>query len=99
MTSISPYSTSNITLFTPDQISGLGLWLDAADASTVITSGSNVTAWNDKSVNRKNFTANGTTNPTYSRSVQNGNSAITFNGTNQNMNNSTIVFHCYTTIL
>ena len=70
MTSISPYSTSNIILFTPDQISGLALWLDAADSSTIQLSGANVTQWNDKSSNSNNCISNsnyvGTSLPTYS---------------------------------
>ena len=70
MTSISPYSTSNIILFTPDQISGLALWLDAADSSTIQLSGANVTQWNDKSRNGYNCISNsnyaGTSLPTYS---------------------------------
>ena len=37
--------------FTPKSISGLYLWLDAADSSTLVMSGSSVTSWNDKSGN------------------------------------------------
>jgi hypothetical protein len=37
--------------FTPLDISGCSLWLDAADRNTVSLSGSNVTAWSDKSGN------------------------------------------------
>ena len=70
MTSVSPYSTSNITLFTPDQISALTLWLDAADSSTIQLSDANVTQWNDKSRNGYNCISNsnyvGTSLPTYS---------------------------------
>jgi len=37
-------------LFTPKKISGLALWLDASDLSTITKDGSNyVTQWNDKS--------------------------------------------------
>jgi hypothetical protein len=36
-------------VFTPTQIPGCSLWLDAADATTVTLSGSNITQWNDKS--------------------------------------------------
>jgi hypothetical protein len=39
------------TAFSPRQIAGCALWLDAADASTITLSGSNVTQWNDKSIN------------------------------------------------
>ena len=45
--------------FLPTQISGCQLWLDAADPSVVIKSGTTVTAWNDKSGNGNNGTASG----------------------------------------
>ena len=35
--------------WTPASLSGLTLWLDAADASTLTTSGGTVTQWRDKS--------------------------------------------------
>lgn len=45
-------------LFTPASLSGLQLWLDAADTSTIglSGSGSNVSQWNDKSGNGRNVT-------------------------------------------
>ena len=44
------------TAFTPKSISGCALWLDAADISTMTLSlGSNVSSWNDKSGNARNF--------------------------------------------
>jgi len=50
--------------FNPTSIANCGLWLDAADRSTVITSGTTVTQWNDKSGLGNNATAVGTiTNP------------------------------------
>ena len=58
----------------PTQISGCALWLDAADATTLTLSGSNVTAWADKSGNGRNAT--GGVSPTFS------NSGVVFNGTN-----------------
>jgi hypothetical protein len=42
--------------FSPFVIPNLALWLDAADTSSVITSGVNLTAWNDKSGNAINLT-------------------------------------------
>ena len=39
----------NIPFFSPTQISGLQLWLDAYDSSTFTLSGTAVTQWNDKS--------------------------------------------------
>ena len=41
-------------LQSPASISGLALWLDAADSSTLTFSGSNVTQWRDKSGNGRN---------------------------------------------
>jgi hypothetical protein len=43
--------------FSPRNISGLQLWLDGADQSSMTLSGSNVTQWNDKSGNGYNATA------------------------------------------
>lgn len=39
------------TAFDPRQIAGLGLWLDAADTSTVTLNAGNVSEWRDKSGN------------------------------------------------
>jgi hypothetical protein len=50
-------------LFTPPSISGLMLWLDAADSSTLTLSGSNITQWNDKSGSNYNFQNNATLTP------------------------------------
>lgn len=51
--------------FNPLVIPGCALWLDAADPSTLTLSGTNVTAWADKSGNSNNATAQ-TGNATYS---------------------------------
>ena len=67
------------TAFSPRQIGGLALWLDAADSST-ITGTSPVTQWRDKSVN--NYTMTYTGSPTYRKtSALNNLGCITFNGT------------------
>ena len=39
------------SFFNPKNISGIALWLDAADRSTIALSGTTVTQWNDKSGN------------------------------------------------
>ena len=54
--------SSSVT-FSPRSISGIALWLDGADQSSMTFSGSNITQWNDKSGNGRNATATGT--PTY----------------------------------
>lgn len=46
--------------FIPTDFTGLALWLDASDASTVTESGGAVTAWADKSGNGYNFASAGT---------------------------------------
>jgi hypothetical protein len=61
--------------FTPLQISGCALWLDAADRTTLTLSGSNVTQWNDKSGNSNNATQS-----TVSNAPALSGSNITFNG-------------------
>ena len=42
-------------VFLPTQIPGCQIWLDAADPSVVVKSGTTVTAWNDKSGNGYNL--------------------------------------------
>jgi hypothetical protein len=71
---MSSNTLSTTPFFTPTSVSGCALWLDGADASTLVLSGSNVTQWNDKSGNGYN-TSNLTGTPTYS---SNG---INFTGT------------------
>ena len=53
-----PYApvVSSLNSIRPSNYSGLALWLDAADRTTItFSSGSNVSAWNDKSGNGNNF--------------------------------------------
>jgi hypothetical protein len=55
-----PNAATNRAVFTPRQISGCQLWLDAADPNgngTVPTNGSSVSTWTDKSGNARNATA------------------------------------------
>ena len=44
----------NSTAFSPTSISGIALWLDAADQTSITLSGSNIAQWNDKSGNGYN---------------------------------------------
>jgi hypothetical protein len=56
----------------PTQIAGCVMWLDAADATTLTLSGSNITQWNDKSGRGYTLTVpSGKTTPTYSNGVVN----------------------------
>jgi hypothetical protein len=56
--SIHPFSSirPHLRTFQPTDIPGCQLWLDAADSSTLVLSGSNVTQWSDKSGNGRNGT-------------------------------------------
>jgi hypothetical protein len=67
-------------LFVPTQISGVQIWLDAADATTLTLSGSNVTTWSDKSGNGRNTTT-AFGSPTYSTTALNSRPAVSFNST------------------
>lgn len=58
------------TVFTPKSLTGLQLWLDAVDLTSLSYSGSNVTAWADKSGNGNNATATGS--PTLVQNSING---------------------------
>ena len=60
-------------VFTPTQIPGCALWLDAADATTLTLSGSNVTAWSDKS-------GNGNTATTATGTLTRSSNSIVFTG-------------------
>lgn len=64
--------------FSPTQISGCQLWLDAADSSTLTLTASTVTTWRDKSGNGRNATA--PIAPTLVQGIQNKLPAIYFNG-------------------
>jgi hypothetical protein len=79
-------------VFTPVQISGCSLWLDAADTTTMsFSSGSNVSQWNDKSGNGNNFT--GVSNPQSGTATINGLNAIdVFTNSNAYFSNASISF-------
>ena len=63
--------------FSPKNISGLQLWLDASDSSTVTLNGSNVSEWRDKSASGINYSqATAAYQPGYSTSYKNGKNAI-----------------------
>ena len=84
---------NDTSVFTPATISGLQLWLDAADSSTlfdataggnlVTTDGSAVARWADKSGNNRHATQ-GTANarPLLKTSVKNGRNVLRFDGAN-----------------
>ena len=58
-------TSKNIWGFDPRTIPGCVVWLDAADTSTLTLSGSNITAWRDKSIYGNNVNSISATPPTY----------------------------------
>lgn len=66
-------------LWTPSQIT-TALWIDASDINTVTQSSGLVSQINDKSGNGRNFTATGSSRPTYTADAINGLYALSFNG-------------------
>lgn len=85
--------SSSAVVLQPDDVSGLVMWLDANDLTTlfqdtgaltpVSADGHLVARWNDKSGNGNNVT-NGTAadQPVYKVSIQNSKPALLFDGTN-----------------
>ena len=80
------------TPFSPSQISGLSLWLDASDLTSLTLSGSSVTQWNDKSGNGRNATNVGTITTT----ITNGLTALDFS--NNRMTIASYPWSAYSTI-
>jgi len=66
--------------FQPVDITGCQFWLDAADTTSLVLSGTSVTTWKDKSGNAYNAT--GGVSPTYVSNSQNGLGIVSFNGAN-----------------
>lgn len=79
-------STDNTVIwetFVPSDITGLLLWLDAADAATIVTVGPNaVSEWHDKSGNARHMTDQGDVNlrPNTGIRTQNTLNVIDFSG-------------------
>ena len=72
--------------FSPLDVDGLALWLDAADVNTLTLSGSNVTAWRDKS-GLGNHAAP-SVSPTVSMAAFGGRQSLSFNGSTMDMGGS-----------
>lgn len=75
--------------FDPLSLSPKGWW-DASDSATVTLSGSNVTAWADKSGNGYTLTPGSA--PTLVTADQNGRDVISFNGTSNYLTNAAGLF-------
>jgi hypothetical protein len=67
--------------FSPDDITGLALWLDADDESTITESIGAVSSWTSKDANARTFSqATGSLQPTTNASTQNSLNVIDFAG-------------------
>lgn len=77
-------SVGTAPFFSPNQIPGCQLWLDAADPASLVLSGSNVTQWKDKSTNLNHFQSAGlSTSPTTSN--YNGLTVVSWTDTSQQL--------------
>ena len=72
--------------FVPNKISGLKLWLDASDISTVSQSGGSVSEWGDKSGGNNATQLTGVSQPTTGTRTISGLNVIDFDGVNDFMN-------------
>lgn len=82
--SISPRTLRPSSTFNPRSISGLALWLDANDSSTLEITNGVVSQWNDKSIS----TANATQTTPENRpgtTIVNGRTAVLFDGANDGL--------------
>lgn len=75
------FGSQTPTLFSPTQISGCQLWLDAATTFSGFSNGQTISSWTDKSANA--FSGTAANSPTVRTNVQNGLPIVRFNGTNQ----------------
>ena len=66
--------------FSPADISGLALWLDADDAGTLTAVGGAVSEWRDKSGNARHFTATAAQEPSSTAATLNGRTVVRFDG-------------------
>lgn len=80
------------SVFSPSDISGLQLWLDADDSNTITlnsTNGSTVSQWDDKSGNNYHVSqSDDSSQPTYVESVLNSKNIVRFDGADKLINGS-----------
>jgi hypothetical protein len=73
------------TGFNPKSISGLELWFDATDASTITTVSGAVSEWKSKAGGRTSTQTTANNRPAYQATGINGKPALEFNGTNNEL--------------
>ncbi|HAS82876.1 MAG TPA: hypothetical protein DCS43_09460, partial [Verrucomicrobia bacterium] len=80
-------SMGSWTLWSPTQVSNAGLWLDADDASTVLSNGGSVSNWLDKSGHSRHASQAAATNqPTDTADGLNGKHVLRFDGATDFLN-------------
>jgi hypothetical protein len=90
-----------VFLFTPTSVPNCVMWFDAADPSSVIRTGTNVTQWNDKTGNGNTAVAGTATYPIYNTNTLNGNATIGMRNNNDyflvsnNLTTTTYPSLCY----
>ena len=87
------YRGSNVIFgaFSPTDISGLQLWLDADDSETITLNGSTVSQWDDKSGNDYHVSqSTASYQPTYTASALNSKSVVSFDGSNDVLRNNSV---------
>ena len=87
-----------VASFSPVQISGMELWLDASDSSTLLQAsggsssaadGDPVGEWKDKSGKARHLSqSDGTRKPALKTAIKNGRNAVRFDGTNDYLRTS-----------
>ena len=71
--------------FSPTDVSGVALWLDADSVSTITSSSNKVSRWDDRSVNIRHFIQSTQANqPTYTANGLNNKPVISFTSSNKN---------------
>jgi hypothetical protein len=75
--------------FNPKQISGLYLWLNGSDSSSVTLNSGNVSEWRDMSGGGRHFAqATSAAQPVYSTAAQNGKNCLTFDASRRLLSSS-----------
>lgn len=82
---LDPNTITILGNFSPLDVGGNVLWLDAADTSTITSTGGLVDEWRDKSGLDNHATATGAQRPTTGTATLNGENVIRFNGSSNYM--------------
>ena len=89
-------SGGTLTLFGYTMPAAPSLWLDAANAASLVMSGANVSTWLDQSGNARNATSSSGGTVTANNPAFNGNQTLNFRGNNYSVNLSFLKGSAYT---